>query len=181
VAAVLAAALDRANGEHPRTILEYAREKLFDPLGISTRPAFSRPLPDLFAPEFAKAGFGWGTDPNGIQLGGVGWRLTAPDMIKIGELYRRDGVWNGQQIVPADWIQRSTAPSTLNDEYGLLWWLIGEPEGPGYAALGRGGQHIVVLPKSRAVIVYLSDVRSDSEITAEDVKPLNDVFVAAFR
>jgi CubicO group peptidase (beta-lactamase class C family) len=101
-AAVLGAALERADGDRPRTILDYAREKLFDPLGISTRPAFSRPLPNLFAAEFAKAGYGWGTDPNGIQLGPAGLRLTAPDMIKIGELYRRDGVWNGHQMVPAD-------------------------------------------------------------------------------
>ena len=179
-AAVLAAALERADGDRPRTILDYAREKLFDPLGISTRPAYSRPLPDLFAPEFAKAGFGWGTDPNGIQLGPAGLRLTAPDMIKIGELYRLDGVWNGQQIVPADWIRQSTAPSTLNPDYGLFWWLIGEPEGPGYVAAGAGEQRIAVLPKSRAVIVYLSDIQLDSEITAEDVKPLDNVFVAAF-
>ena len=120
----------------PRTVLDYAREKLFDPLGISTRTAFSGPLPDFFAPEFVKAGFGWGTDPDGIQLGGFGLRLTAPDMLKIGELYRRDGVWNGQQIVPADWIQQSIAPSTLNKEYGLLWWIINEPEGAGYVASG---------------------------------------------
>ena len=180
VAAVLAAALERADGDRPRTVLDYARAELFDPLGISTRPAFARPVPDLFAPEFAKAGFGWGTDPNGIQLGGVGLRLTAPDMVKIGELYRRDGVWNGRQIVPADWIRESTAPSTINADYGLLWWLIGEPDGPGYGAFGRGGQHIVVLPQSRAVIVSLSDVQPRSEITAEDEKPLNDVLVAAF-
>jgi CubicO group peptidase (beta-lactamase class C family) len=179
-AAVLAAALERADGDRPRTILDYAREKLFGPLGISTRPAFSRPLPNLFAPEFAKAGFGWGTDPNGIQLGPAGLRLTAPDMIKIGELYRREGVWNGHQIVPADWIQQSTSPSTLNPDYGLLWWILGEPDGPGYTAAGAGEQHITVLPESRAVIVYLSDMQPNSEITAEDVKPLNDVFVAAF-
>ena len=180
VAAVLAAALDRADGNRPRTVLDYAREKLFDPLGISTDPAFTRPVPDLFAPEFATAGFGWATDPNGIQLGMFGLRLTAPDMLRIGELYRRDGVWNGQQIVPADWIRQSTAPSTLSKEYGMLWWILGESEGPGYAAFGRGGQQIVVLPESRAVIVYLSDLQPDSEITGEDVKPLNDVFVEAF-
>ena len=180
VAAVLAAALERADGNRPRTVLDYAREKLFDPLGISTDPAFTRPVPDLFAPEFATAGFGWATDPNGIQLGMFGLRLTAPDMLRIGELYRRDGVWNGQQIVPADWIRQSTAPSTLNKEYGMLWWILGESEGPGYAAFGRGGQQIVVLPESRAVIVYLSDLQPDSEITGEDVKPLNDVFVEAF-
>ena len=180
VAAALAAALERADGDRPRTILDYAREKLFDPLGISTGPAFSRPLPNLFAPEFVKTGFGWGTDPNGIHLGPVGLRLTAPDMVKIGELYRRDGVWNGQQIVPADWIRQSTSPSTLNPDYGLLWWILGEPHGPGYTAAGAGEQHITVLPKSRAVIVYLSNVQPNSEITAEDVKPLHEVFVAAF-
>jgi CubicO group peptidase (beta-lactamase class C family) len=186
VAAVLAAALERADGDRPRTVLDYARKKLFDPLGISTRPTFSRALPDLFATEFVKAGFGWGTDPNGIQLGGFGLRLRAPDMMKIGELYRRDGVWNGQQIVPAAWIHQSTSPSTFqtkiggpsDDEYGLLWWVIGEPKQAGYYATGRGGQRIVVLPKSRALIVYLTDVQPDSEI--DDLEPLDNVFISAF-
>jgi CubicO group peptidase (beta-lactamase class C family) len=169
VAAVLAAALERADGDRPRTILDYAREKLFDPLGISTRPAFSRPLLDVFGPGFAEAGFGWGTDPDGIQLGAYGLRLTAPDMLKIGELYRRDGVWSGRQIVPADWIQQSTSPSEHNEEYGMLWSILGEPDGPGYRASGRGGQGITVLPKSRAVMVYLSTVQPDREITLADI------------
>jgi CubicO group peptidase (beta-lactamase class C family) len=114
VAAVLAAALERADGDRPRTVLNYAREKLFEPLGISSSPAFSRALPDPFlTTEFVTAGFGWGTDPNGIQLGGYGLRLTAPDMMKIGELYRRDGVWNGQQIVPSAWTLQCTSPATF--------------------------------------------------------------------
>jgi CubicO group peptidase (beta-lactamase class C family) len=101
-------------------------------------------------------------------------------MIKIGELYRRAGVWNGQQIVPADWIQQSTSPSALNPDYGLLWWILGEQYGPGYAALGRGGQHIMVLPKSRAVIVYLSEVQMGSEIDdINHLEPLAKVFAAA--
>ena len=45
-AAVLAAALEREDGDRPRTIRDYAREELFDPLDISTRPTFTRPLPD---------------------------------------------------------------------------------------------------------------------------------------
>ena len=180
VAAVLAAALERADGDRPRTVLDYAREKLFDPLGISTLPTFSRPLPDVFAPEFVTAGFGWGTDPDGIRLGGLGLRLTPLDMMKIGELYRRDGVWNGQQIVPPDWVQQSTSPSTVNDEYGLLWWIIAEPEGAGYAASGHGGQRIFVLPRSRAVIVYMSDVRPDSQIDEKELEPLDNVCVSPF-
>jgi CubicO group peptidase (beta-lactamase class C family) len=189
VAAVLAAALERADGDRPRTALDYAREKLFDPLGISTRPTFSQTLPDLFATEFVTAGFGWGTDPNGIQLGGFGLRLTAPDMMKIGELYRRDGVWNGQRIVPSAWIRQCTSASTFetkigdpDDDYGLLWWIIGKPKQAGYYATGFGGQRIVVLPKWRAVIVYMSDVQPepDSQIDGRDLEPLDNVFISAF-
>ncbi len=164
VAAVLAAALERADGDRPRTILDYAREKLFDPLSISTRPAFSRPLPDLFAPEFAQAGFGWGTDPNGIQIGAFGLRLTAPDMMKIGELYRLDGVWNGQQIVPVDWIRQSTSPSEHNEEYGLSGGSSVSRTDPATPPAAAADKHIIVLPKSRAVIVYLANVQPDSEI-----------------
>jgi CubicO group peptidase (beta-lactamase class C family) len=189
VAAVLAAALERADGDGPRTVLDYAREKLFDPLGIPTKPAFSQALPNPFlTTEFVTAGFGWGTDPNGIQLGGYGLRLTAPDMMKIGELYRRNGVWNDQQIVPAAWIYQCTSPSTYktkiggpsDDEYGLLWWIIGKPKQAGYYALGFGGQLTVVLPKSRAVIVYVSDVQPDSPIDGNDLKPLDNVLISAF-
>jgi len=189
VAAVLAAALERADGDRPRTVLDYAQEKLFDPLGISTSPGFSQALPDPFlTTEFVTAGFGWGTDPNGIQLGGYGLRLTAPDMMKIGELYRRDGVWNGQPIVPSAWIHQCTSPSTYktkiggpsDDEYGLLWWIIEKPKEAGYYAPGRGGQLTVVLPKSRAVIVYLSEVQPDSQIDGKDLKPLDNVLISAF-
>ncbi|HJY46705.1 MAG TPA: serine hydrolase [Propionibacteriaceae bacterium] len=189
VAAVLTAALERADGDRPRTVLDYARQKLFDPLGISSSPAFSQALPDPFlTTEFVTAGFGWGTDPNGIQLGGYGLRLTAPDMMKIGELYRRDGVWNGEQIVSSAWIQQCTSPATYetkiggpsDDEYGLLWWIIGKPKPAGYYALGFGGQLTVVLPKSRAVIVYLTDVQPGSEIDGKDLEPLDNVLISAF-
>jgi CubicO group peptidase (beta-lactamase class C family) len=188
VAAVLAAALERADGDRPRTVLDYAREKLFDPLGISTHPAFSGALPDPFVTtEFVTAGFGWGTDPNGIQLGGYGLRLGAPDMMKIGELYRRDGVWNGKRIVPSGWIQQCISASTFetkigdpDDEYGLLWWIMQKPKPAGYYASGFGGQRIVVLPKSRAVIVYMSDVQPDGEIDVRDLEPLDSAFISAF-
>jgi CubicO group peptidase (beta-lactamase class C family) len=190
VSAVLEAALERADGADSRTVLDYAREKLFDPLGIPTHPSYSGPLPDaLLTPDFVTADFGWGTDPNGIELGGFGLRLTAPDMMKIGELYRLGGVWNGQQIVPSAWIRRCTSAATFETEvggipdldYGLFWWIITKPRGAGYLALGFGGQRILVLPKSRAVIVYLTNVQSDSYIDdGRDLEPLDKVLDEAF-
>ena len=73
---------------------------------------------------------------------------------------------------------KSGGPS--DDEYGLLWWIIGKPKQAGYYALGFGGQLTVVLPKSRAVIVYLSDAQPDSQIDGKDLKPLDNVLVSTF-
>ena len=71
--------------------------------------------------------------------------------------------------------------SNLLRQHLRLWWLLSEPGGPGYRASGRGGQSITVLPKSRAVIVYMATVRPDREITPADIGLLDNVFVAAFR
>ena len=135
----------RADGDRPRTVLDYAREKLFDPLGIWKRRASPGRVPDpLITPGFVTADFGWGTDPNGIELGAYGLRLTPPDMLKIGELYRGGGVWNGQQIVPAAWIQQCTSPATYESqiggplEYGLLWWILTDRAQAGSKEPGAG-------------------------------------------
>ena len=56
-----------------------------------------KPLSNTAAPDFLEAGFGWGTDPKGIPVGAFGLRLTAPDLVKLGELYRNDGAWQGDR------------------------------------------------------------------------------------
>lgn len=181
VSAVLAAALERADGDAPRTVLDYARAELFDPLGISTRPAYAKPLPDLFAPEFAAAGFGWGTDPDGIHLGGVGLRLTAPDLVKLGELYRQGGTWQGRQLVPASWIEETTTrpASATSDPYALLWWTFDAPV-LGYTAAGYGGQRIVVFPEDGLVIAIMSEVPLGGGMTNDDLAVLEEPLVSAF-
>jgi len=63
-------------------------------------------------------------------------------------MYLQIGRWNGQQIIPADWVKASTTPSapTGSDEmlYGYQWWI---PQGsqPGqFMARGIYGQYIYV-------------------------------------
>jgi CubicO group peptidase (beta-lactamase class C family) len=86
VVAVLASALQRGGREE--SVLDYAREKLFDPLEIDTQPAYVAPprFDDIETDPFNRAGFGWAVDPRGIQLGMFGLRLSLPDMVKIGSL-----------------------------------------------------------------------------------------------
>ena len=146
VSAVLTEALRQADGSKPRTVLDYATEKLFEPLGIDTRdPYTARFDPDHPAP-FEKAGFGWATDAEAINIGAGQLRLRPADLLKIGQLYLDNGRWQDQQLVPAEWIAASIAPSAASDSYGFLWWLEKTPSGESaYAARGFGGQLVVIV------------------------------------
>ena len=83
-------------------------------------------------------------------------------MAKLGYLFLRKGIWKGEQIVSAKWVEEATReqvrllPSWLTG-YGYQWWLYKyEIEGQtieGYAAMGWGGQGIFVFPALDAVIV----------------------------
>jgi CubicO group peptidase (beta-lactamase class C family) len=125
---LLGAILEQATG---LPLEDYARERLFKPLRISA--------------------LRWSTDPNGIAFGGGGLSLTPRDMAKFGYLYLAGGVWEGEQIVPAEWIETSTT----RPHYGYLWWRLGNG---GYAALGYKGQRIVVIPDLDMVVVVTGDM-----------------------
>ncbi len=97
--------------------------------------------------------------------------LSTRDMAKIGELMLRDGVWQGEQVIEADWINRIRSVITPNSEmnpadvrdsefgYGYMWWVWDGPkmtcefEGA-YSARGAYGQFITVLPKYDMVIAH---------------------------
>ena len=159
VAAALAEAIDRP-------ILDYAREKLFDPLGVDTRPAWQGWDTGSAGNGFDKPGFAWATDRSGINLGGFGLKLTAPDMVKLGELYVNGGNWNGRQIVSQEWVRESTALQVTEEQqadgpYGFFWWLGKLNEHPGFAASGVFGQKIYCFPDLDLVVVVTS--AGDSE------------------
>jgi len=116
----------------------YAATRLFKPLGMSH--------------------YRWdGADGKGAVSGGWGLRLRSIDMAKLGLLMLNQGKWNGQQIVPADWVARMTTPAGPAADYGYYCWVNnivkGERE---FGAMGFKGQFITVLPKENAVIVMNS-------------------------
>jgi CubicO group peptidase (beta-lactamase class C family) len=132
---LLSAVLSQATG---MSALGYAQQNLFSPLGIS----------DVL----------WASDPQGITQGGSGLELVPRDMAKFGYLYLKDGVWDGQAIIPFQWVETSTAAHiktgyVLDLEYGDHWWV--HPSGV-YHARGYGGQRIFVLPEQQMVVVFVS-------------------------
>lgn len=135
---LLSAVLSRATG---RSAEDYAREKLFGPLGIT----------DVM----------WRRDPQGVSLGGYGLYLLPRDLAKLGTLWLQDGDWNGQQLLPAGWID--TARRGRVDmpfpglRYGNLFWSI--PARDVFMAVGFDRQLVVVLPKLDIVAVFTGAYR----------------------
>ena len=125
-----------------QSTLAFAKEFLFKPLGI--------------------ADVRWGADPSGIAIGGSDLQLTPRDMARFGYLYLKRGVWEGQPVVPAGWVQASTTRHIQSSEaslgYGYQWWTY--PDGS-FAAHGLGGQFIFVRPRQDLVVVFTSWLTGD--------------------
>ncbi len=131
---ILSEILYSTTGQTPE---EYANQVLFGPLGIKDVK--------------------WERDPQGISIGGWGLYLTSRQMAKIGQLYLDEGRWQGQQVVPAEWVRESTRPQVHADDitdYGYQWWY--NPGLQGFAAQGADGQMIFVRPDKRLVVVFTS-------------------------
>jgi CubicO group peptidase (beta-lactamase class C family) len=160
---VLSAVLVESTG---RPVLEYGRENLFDPLGVPTHPALETPsagpgatLDDAWD-EYYASDFAWPRDPQGYHWGDGGIRLRPKDLARIGQLYLDDGAWQGNQVVPASWVEESTASHVGtpvgNQGYGYQWWVADVDGSPGFLAQGYGGQLIAVVPERDLVVVLAS-------------------------
>ncbi len=103
----------------------------------------------------------WKTDPQGYSRGGNDMYLTPRDMAKFGLLYLNKGRYNGKQIVPAAWVETSTATHvTLSgSDYGYYWWKHHFEAHEAIAAHGYGGQFIFVVPTLDMVIVTTAESR----------------------
>ncbi|WP_412060923.1 serine hydrolase domain-containing protein [Rubrivirga sp. IMCC45206] len=127
---LLSPVLRRAAGE---PLEAYAARELFEPLGMENTRLHVYP-----------DGQAW--------THSTMW-TTPRDLARIGQLMLHGGRWNGEAVVPADWIAESVRPSqTVNPAYGLLWWL-DAPEG--FAARGYLDTNLYVLPERDLVVVRM--------------------------
>jgi CubicO group peptidase (beta-lactamase class C family) len=154
---LLSAILRQATG---RSTLEYARAKLFTPLGISTVPAAEPVAGEESRPAYDRAGFAWPTDPQGNHVGFSYLKLTARDMDKLGQLWLNQGRWAGRQLVSAAWVNESTTSQvetqSTPEQYGYQWWVTTADGHRAFAAMGYGGQLIEVVPDLDLVTVVAS-------------------------
>jgi CubicO group peptidase (beta-lactamase class C family) len=123
---------------------EFAGTHLFEPLGIDD--------------------FWYWVFPSGLVYASGDLGLRPRDAARFGQLYLNDGVWEGEQILPPGWVERSAdayhnfAPSFMGNGvvgYGYGWWVKNSFYGEGALdAWGWGGQDIMVLPEHDMVVVF---------------------------
>jgi hypothetical protein len=136
---VLSAILSKVTG---RIALDYAREKLFGPLGIE----------DVH----------WRHDPQGVSAGGAGLYLQPRDMARLGQLWLGDGVWKGERLMAPGWIdtvRHASVDMGLGPllRYANLFW--SEPAKGAYLAVGHDRQLIAVMPDLDVVAVFTGGKR----------------------
>ena len=155
---LLSAVLTKVTGEKAE---DYAKSRLFDPIGIRN--------------------YAWELSAEGISTGGWGLRLTPCDMARFGYLALRNGVWNGQQIVPAEWLKTATQKHIDGhwgedpaDDYGYQWWI---NSFGGFRADGYAGQYIYVLPEVDMVAVFTAGI--DYSETYQPGKLMSDFIIPA--
>jgi CubicO group peptidase (beta-lactamase class C family) len=122
------------------SLTEYLRPRLFEPLGITP--------------------YGWRTDPLGRELGYSGLHVATEAIAKVGELYLRDGEWNGRRLLPAGWVAEATRSHVTTNRpdpdwdqgYGFQFWRSRH----GYRGDGAFGQFMLILPEADAVVAITS-------------------------
>ena len=118
---------------------------------------------EVFAQKYLFAPLGirmanWPQDPQGVNHGFGNLHLLPRDLAKLGLLFLNQGKWNGQQIVPAEWIKAATSSHIKTggagtSDYGYGWRVPPPGNAVAFEASGRGGQQLSILPSKNTVIV----------------------------
>lgn len=120
-----------------RSIVELMEERLFIPLGLERAPYYV-------------------TDGEGVEFVLGGLNLTTRDYARLGQMVAQGGMWQGERLVPAEWIAESTAPSAPGGAlYGYQWWLPPDPVPGEFYGRGVYGQFLWI-DQNRNVVIAVN-------------------------
>lgn len=133
---------DIINKSVPEGLEKYAGKKLFRPLGITK--------------------YEWQYTPQKVPSTAGGLRMSALDFAKFGQLYKNGGKWNGKQIIPRGWVDKTftkylTLPYESGGFYGYLFWNTtfnaGGKQYEAFYSTGNGGNKIFIFKDQPLVVV----------------------------
>ena len=138
-----------------RSIADYAREKLWEPLG-------------------AEAEASWNMDATGQEVTFAYFNAVLRDWARLGLMLAHDGMWAGKSIVPREWLLASTTIAPQDGHlrlaapwsgYGYQTWLVAGKRRM-FALRGYRGQFVLVDPEAKLVLVQTA-ARTGSDPTAD--------------
>ncbi len=146
---ILAGIVRRRAGGSPQDVYDFAQQRLFQPLGVSTAILEH--------------------DASGTPIGSSYMYASARDWARLGQFCLQGGNWAGEQLMPETWMAYSTeaAPANPANNYGAQFWLNLKPtdpdRDPAWPALPRDtftmdgyqGQYVVIIPSRDLVVVRL--------------------------
>lgn len=155
----------------PGTAEDFIKNELLRPMGISN--------------------YRWKTDISGLPTAGHSASMTSRAMVKFGTLAKNQGQWQGQQLVPAEYIAVATdrilttgdddfhygGKDTSNQGYGYYWWSADLAHGKqsyfSQSAQGGWGQFIVLIDALDLMVVFTAHDNDSSylQIIAEHILP----------
>ncbi|GAA2789376.1 serine hydrolase domain-containing protein [Nonomuraea dietziae] len=136
--AILARLVVKGTGE---PLPEFARRRLFEPLGITR--------------------FEWLAGDDGIHSAAAGLRLTPRDLAAIGQAVLEGGAG----VIPSSWLEQALRPRVELGEgsaYGYQWWL-GTGRPTTLSANGNGGQRLVLYPELGLVVAMTAGRYDDPD------------------
>lgn len=144
-AALIGAIIEEKSG---MSLRDFAKEKVFDPLGIEQ--------------------FYWYTNASNQTVAAGTLYLSTLDFAKLGVLVANKGKWGDEQIIQADYIEKLLARKVFHftdsssniNSYGMLWYkkqsTIKGKKIDYLWASGRGGNQLIVIPEKNTVIALTS-------------------------
>lgn len=136
-------------GDGASGMLRFMNDELFEPIGIRSA-----------TPKF---------DTSGTFIGSSFFFATPQDFARFGLLYLRGGTWDGNEILPRQWVDYARTPTYRDNEqcYGAHWWM--KPDNPDvFYCGGYDGQRIICCPDEDVVIVRCGRTPRDEFPTVSD-------------
>jgi CubicO group peptidase (beta-lactamase class C family) len=149
-----------------RSLPDFARAALFDPIGVGATA--------------------WTNGSDGEPAASSGLCMTPRDLARIGQLILNRGQWRGRPVVPAEWLEKSFQPYFAVDEfrrYGYFWY-VGDfkygnpPNGPiahWIGAFGYGGQRLFVLPELDMTVAITAGNYADKDQWIPPIRVIREV------
>ena len=126
----------------------------------------------------------WQADTSGLPKSAAGSSFRSRDMLKMGMLILDMGKWQGQQLLPAAFVERATSPirhTHGNSSYGYFWWVQDiEVDGKTYhckQGRGAGGQFIFMFPELELIAVVTAHNKGMGNMLQELPQKLIPAFV----